>query len=259
MELKDNQLKEIRDNLVLWIKEMMQETGGSKAILGISGGKDSSIVAALCAQALGKENVLGVLMPDGVQGDISYSHGICEFLGIDCIHIPINTITDEFFKLIEKGSREVIPDLSRNTKINLPPRVRMTILYGISQSLEGSRVINTGNLSEKWIGYTTVYGDNTGAFAPLANLTSDEVIQLGRYINIPEKYIIKPPADGLTGKTDEDVLGFSYRVLNRYIREGIIDDNKVKEKIDKMHQNSRFKFNVTPTFPVDLPIKSQQE
>lgn len=254
MKLSDNQLAEIKSQLIQWIKDMMINTGGNKAVLGISGGKDSSIVAALCAETLGKENVIGVLMPDGIQSDISYSHGICEYLGIKCINIPIGTITNEFFKVLENSSKDIIEDFSNSTKINLPPRVRMTVLYAISQSIPDSRVLNTGNMSEKWIGYTTLYGDNTGVFAPLANLTSDEVIQLGRSLGLPEKYIIKPPADGLTGKTDEESFGFSYEVLNKYIREGIIEDKDIKEKIDKMHRNSRFKFEVTPTFPVDLPV-----
>src|SRR5699024_11382405 len=134
----------------------------------------------------------------------------------------------------------------------------MTLLYELSQSIPASRVINTGNLSEKWIGYTTVYGDNTGAFAPLGSLTSDEVIELGRVLGISEKYIIKPPADGLTGGTDEDVLGFSYETLNKYIRKGIEPRPDIKKTIDRMHRQSRFKFDVMPTFPVDLPVVKKE-
>lgn len=248
MELSKKDLEKIKEQLLIWIGDILRQTGGNKLILGISGGKDSSVVAALCSEALGEDNVIGVLMPDGIQKDISYSVDICNYLGIDSITVPIGSITEEFLKLLDIKGKELNAYLSVNTKINLPPRVRMTMLYGLSQSIEGSRVVNTGNLSERWIGYTTLYGDNTGAFAPLGNLTSDEVIQLGRYLGLPERFIIKPPADGLTGKTDEDVLGFSYEVLNRYIREGIIEDKAVKEKIDKMHKNSRFKFAEIPLF-----------
>ena len=131
----------------------------------------------------------------------------------------------------------------------------MTILYALSQSIEDSRVIHTGNLSERWIGYTTVYGDNTGALSPLGNFTSQEVIQIGRYLKIPEKFIVKPPADGLTGKTDEMVLGFSYDLLNKYIRTGEIADLKTKEKIDAMHKYTGFKFEPIPLFSNGLPVK----
>lgn len=254
MKLKKEEIINIKKDLILWIKNMMKETDGTKAILGISGGKDSSITAALCKEALGPDNVIGVIMPDGIQEDISFAYGICEELNIKCINIPINSITSEFLQIIDRKNEGIIENISENTKINLPARVRMTLLYAFSQSIPGSRVINTGNLSENWIGYTTIYGDNTGAFAPLGNLTSNEVIQLGEFLDIPEKYIIKPAADGLTGKTDEDILGFSYETLNKYIREGIIPEQSIKEKIDKMHKESRFKFDVMPTFPVNLPI-----
>ncbi|HLR20845.1 MAG TPA: NAD(+) synthase [Tissierellaceae bacterium] len=253
MKLNKKEITNIKNDLILWIRHMMGKTNGTKAILGISGGKDSSIVAALCKKALGNKNVIGVIMPDGIQEDISFAFGICEELNIKYIHIPINSITSEFLQVIENENGEIIKDISENTKINLPARVRMTLLYAISQSIPNSRVINTGNLSEKWIGYTTVYGDNTGAFSPLGNLTSDEVIQLGRILGLPEKYIIKPAADGLTGQTDEDVLGFSYESLNKYIREGIIPEKSIKEKLDNMHEKSKFKFETMPTFPVDLP------
>lgn len=254
MKLDKAEMVNIKKDLILWIQSIMKKTGGTKAILGISGGKDSSIVAALCKEALGKDNVIGVIMPDGIQNDISFSFGICRELDIKYLHIPINTITSEFLQIIDKEKEGLIKDISSNTKINLPPRVRMTLLYGLSQSIPGSRVINTGNLSENWIGYTTLYGDNTGAFAPLASLTSDEVIQLGSLLNLPDKYIVKPPADGLTGKTDEDVLGFTYETLNKYIRKGILPDKPIKDKIDRMHQQSKFKFSDIPIFPSNLPL-----
>ena len=242
------------DDLTEWIRLEMKNTGGSKMILGISGGKDSSVVAALGVRALGKENVIGVLMPKGEQVDIDFSYEICEFLGIENVTFPIDDISEAYFKRLEKLPSKLVPEISEDTRINLSPRIRMTILYAISQSIEGSRVVHTGNLSEKWIGYTTVYGDNTGAFSPLGNFTSDEVIQIGRYLGIPEKFIIKPPADGLTGKTDEMVLGFDYDTLNKYIRTGEIKDLKVKEKIDNMYNYSRFKFTPIPAFPNDLPV-----
>lgn len=255
MKLTDGQLEKVVNDLTEWIRLEMQNTGGTKMILGISGGKDSSVVAALGVKALGRENVIGVLMPKGEQTDIDFSYEICELLDIENVTFPIDDISDAYFKRFEKLPKKLVPEITEETRINLSPRIRMTILYGMSQSIEGSRVVHTGNLSEKWIGYTTVYGDNTGAFSPLGSFTSDEVIQIGRYIGIPEKFIVKPPADGLTGKTDEMVLGFDYDTLNKYIRTGEIDDIKVKEKIDRMYNYSRFKFTPMPVFLNNLPVK----
>ncbi|NBI07973.1 NAD(+) synthase [Senegalia massiliensis] len=258
MKLSNDKLKLLTNDLVKWIREMMSSTGGEKAIIGISGGKDSSVVAGLCVRALGKENVLGILMPHEVQYDINYSHEICDFLGIKYKEVSITPMMKSFYEVLEDTKGDFIDNISEQTKLNLPPRIRMTLLYAISQSIYNGRVINTSNLSEDWVGYATVYGDTTGAFSPLATLTTDEVIQVGRYIGIPEKFIIKTPEDGLTKKTDEDVLGFSYDTLNRYIREGKIDDKGIKNKIDKMHKYSRFKFTPIPIYNSYLPIKAKE-
>jgi NAD+ synthase len=255
MELPYGKLEKITSELIDWIKQTLLKTGGKKAVIGISGGKDSSIVAALCVEALGKENVIGVLMPNGIQKDISYAHEVCEYLMIKKIIAPISSIIELFHQTLSTIDKNLISKVSNQTKLNLPPRVRMTLLYAIAQSITSSRVINTSNLSEDWVGYTTIYGDTAGAFAPIGLFTTDEVMQIGRYLKLPEKFIIKPPEDGLTGKTDEDFLGFSYSILNRYIREGIIDDPVIKNKIDKMHGQSRFKFSPIPMFDADLPIR----
>lgn len=252
MKLDDKSLNKLVEDLKVWIRKEMDEIGGKKILIGISGGKDSSVVAALCAKAIGKENIIGVLMPRGEQIDIDFSYDIVELLEIESIIFPIDNIYSSYIESFEKLPKALVPKISRDTTINLPPRIRMSILYGLSQSIEDSRVIHTGNLSERWIGYTTVYGDNTGAFSPLGNFTSDEVIQIGRFLEIPEKFIIKPPADGLTGKTDEDVLGFSYGILNKYIRTGEIDDLKIKEKIDSMHKYTSFKFKTMPMYSYHL-------
>ncbi len=256
MRLEKNKLERITQDLIEWIRNMMVNNGGNKAVIGISGGKDSSVVAALCVEALGKENTIGILMPDGIQKDINYAYEICDYLGIPHATVPINKMTEAFFSSLEGMSSDFIPVISKKTKLNLPPRVRMTLLFAISQSIVGSRVINNSNLSEDWVGYVTVYGDSAGALAPLAMLTTDEVIQVGRQLEIPEKFLIKPPEDGLTGKTDEDVLGFSYDILNQYIREGVIEDKRTKSIIDKLHKYSRFKYLPMPVFQPDLPIKA---
>lgn len=256
MKLEAEELGILKEKLVLWTKDMMNKSGGNKAIIGISGGKDSSVVAALCVEALGNKNVIGVLMPDGRQSDISYSKEICSFLEIKSVEVNINNITNAILDSIGFISSDLIPEVSKQTRLNIPPRVRMTLLYAVSQSIDNSRVINTSNLSEDWIGYATVYGDTTGAFSPLGMLTSDEVVQVGGLLGLPDKFLTKAPSDGLTGKTDEEVFGFSYDILNRYIREGVIEDPIIKEKIDNMHQYSRHKFLPIPMFSAGLPIEA---
>lgn len=256
MKLTNENLKRLNTQLNKWIKEKMIDTGGTKAVIGISGGKDSSVVAALCVNALGRENVIGILMPDGIQKDIDDAIDLCNVLGISHVVANISSMTTAFLDLISNIESDQMQNITNQTKLNIPPRVRMTLLYAISQSIDDSRVINTSNLSEDWIGYATIYGDTAGAFSPLGMLTSDEVIQIGEYIGLPERFVVKTPSDGLTGKTDEDVFGFSYAVLNKYIREGICEDDLIKEKIDRMHKYSRHKFLPIPMFSPTLPIKS---
>lgn len=257
MKLSNETLEKISLNIIDWIKESMINSGGTKAIIGISGGKDSSVVATLCVKALGKENVIGVLIPDGIQSDISDSKDLCDFLNIKNVTVNIENIKKHFIDSLEGIDEEIVQGISLQTRLNLPPRIRMTLLYAISQSIGSSRVINTSNISEDWVGYATIYGDTAGAFSPLGMLTSDEVIQIGGFLGLPEKFIIKKPSDGLTGKTDEDVFGFSYEVLNRYIRKGICEDETIKEKIDNMHKYSRHKFLTIPMFQPSLPIGAE--
>lgn len=257
MKLSKETLEKITLNIIEWIKESMVKSGGKKAVIGISGGKDSSVTAALCVRALGKENVIGVLMPDGIQNDISYSKDLCNFLDIKNTIVNIEDMTKTFLKSLNEIDEGIVSKISNQTRLNLPPRVRMTVLYAISQSIDNSRVINTSNISEDWVGYATIYGDTAGAFSPLGMLTSDEVVQIGDFLGLPTKLIRKNPSDGLTGKTDEDVFGFSYEVLNRYIREGICEDENIKKKIDAMHKYSRHKFLPIPMFQPFLPIEAK--
>ena len=256
MKLTNENLENLSIELIQWIKEKMKNAGATKAIIGISGGKDSSVTAAFCVKALGVENVIGVLMPDGLQGDIQDAIDLCHIIDISHIIANIAPMTKAFKDLIGNIQHVNMHGMTDQTRLNIPPRVRMTTLYAISQSIDNSRVINTSNISEDWIGYATVYGDTAGAFSPLGTLTSDEVIQLGDYIGLPDRFTFKTPSDGLTGKTDEDVFGFSYDVLNKYIREGICEDEEIKAKIDRMHQYSRHKFLPIPMFPASLPIKA---
>ena len=235
------------ENCIEWIKRWFDENGaGCNAVVGISGGKDSSVVAALCVRALGKERVIGVMMPQGEQADIGYAQDICEFLGIKNFTVNIGSAVSAVSSEIKN-----CVDITPQTRQNLPPRIRMATLYAVSQSL-GGRVANTCNLSEDWVGYSTRYGDSVGDFSPISHFTVTEVKQIGRYLGIPERFIEKPPADGLCGKTDEDNLGFSYAELDRYIREGIIPPDETKQKIDRLHRQNLFKLQLMPSFDPDI-------
>ena len=236
-----------KNECVDWIRNFFEHNGKDcNAVVGISGGKDSSVVAALCVEALGKERVFGILMPCGNQHDIDCSHKLIEHLGIKSYIVNLKEAVD--------GVLNNLPDdvsISEQTRINLAPRIRMSTLYAMSQSLNG-RVANTCNLSEDWVGYSTRYGDAAGDFSPLSNLTVTEVKELGRALGLPPELVDKTPIDGLCGKTDEENLGFTYAQLDNYIRNGVIDDPKLKEKIDTMHKNNLFKLQLMPSFKPDL-------
>ena len=209
--------EKVKNLCVQWIINFFEENGkGCNAVVGISGGKDSSVVAALCCEALGKDRVIGVLMPDGEQSDIDMAKLLVDHLGIKHYVINIKEGTD--------GLRKNLPfEISEQSKINLPPRIRMSVLYAVSQSHNG-RVANTCNLSEDWVGYSTRYGDSAGDFSPCSHLTVAEVKEIGRLLGLPECLIEKTPSDGLSGMSDEDRLGFTYAELDRYIRTGEIDN-----------------------------------
>ena len=229
---------------VAWIRDFFLESGkGCNAVVGISGGKDSSTVAALCVEALGRERVIGVLMPCGEQPDIHMARLLVEHLGIR--HYVVN-IQGAVNAALE--SLTALPRLTEQTRINLPARIRMATLYALSQSVNG-RVANTCNLSEDYVGYATKYGDGAGDFSPLSQLTVTEVKELGRALGLPEALVEKPPTDGLCGKTDEESLGFSYAVLDRYIRTGEIESEGDRERIDRLHRENLFKLLPMPAFP----------
>ncbi len=235
--------KKIKDECIEWIREFFEKNGkGCNAVIGISGGKDSSIAAALCVEALGKERVIGVLMPQGEQHDIDMAHLLVNSLGIR--HYVVN-IKDTVDSIVKNLPDEL--QITAQTLQNIPSRVRMTTLYAISQSTNG-RVVNTCNLSEDWVGYSTRYGDSVGDFSPLSSLTVTEVKQIGYLLNIPKELVDKTPIDGLCGKTDEENLGFTYAELDTYIRTGKIEDKAKKELIDKRHNANKFKLELMPCF-----------
>ena len=230
--------------VVQWIQDWFEKNGkGCNAVVGISGGKDSSIVAALCAKALGKERVIGVLMPNGEQADIDCSKQLVAHLGIPYHICNIKKAVDGVLESLKEAGLEI----SRQTIVNLPPRIRMSTLYALSQSMNG-RVANTCNLSEDWVGYSTRYGDAAGDFSPLGKLTVQEVKAIGKYLELPENLVEKVPSDGLTDRTDEDNLGFTYAMLDQYIRTGVCEDEEKKARIDRLHVMNEFKLKPIPCY-----------
>ena len=236
--------QQVTEQAVAWIRDWFEKNGkGCNAVVGISGGKDSSVVAALCVEALGKERTIGVLMPNGEQPDIDCSHALVKHLGIPYYVCNIKNAVDGVLDSLQKSGVEI----SRQTRVNLPPRIRMSTLYALSQSNNG-RVANTCNLSEDWVGYSTRYGDAAGDFAPLGKLTVQEVKAIGKYLGLPIELVEKVPSDGLTERTDEDNLGFTYTALDTYIRTGVCEDAETKAKIDRLHTMNEFKLKPIPAF-----------
>lgn len=241
--------KKSKEECISWLRTWFEENGKDcNAVVGISGGKDSSVAAALCAQALGKERVIAVLMPCGQQEDIDMARKLVNHLGIESFEINIKDAVEGVIRQM-KGM-----DITKQTRTNLPARIRMATLYAVSQSNNG-RVINTCNLSEDWVGYSTRYGDAAGDVSPLSHFTVKEVKEIGRQLGLPEELVEKVPIDGLSGKSDEENLGFTYEALDRYIREGICD-NQLQKRIDEIHKRNLFKLELMPSFINDLPVKA---
>ena len=244
--LAKNDYKKVAADCVEWIRNWFLENGPeSPAVIGISGGKDSSVVAALCVQALGRERVFGVLMPDGVQKDIEVARHLVQYLGIQSTEVNIHAGVEAVKASIAEG----MAGASFNTQslTNIPPRIRMTTLYAVSQTMNG-RVSNNCNRSENYVGYSTIFGDAAGDFSPLANLTVAEVKEIGRALGLPNEFVDKAPADGLSDKTDEDAFGFTYEQMDTLILTGFCDDDAIREKIERRHAANLFKLRPMPEF-----------
>jgi len=236
-----------KDDIINWIRNYFENNGHDcSAVVGISGGKDSSITAALCAAALGADKVYGVLMPQGEQHDINYSRELVSHLGIKSLIVNIKNTVDALLADIEKSGLCI----NKQAIINIPARVRMTTLYAVSAAVNG-RVANTCNLSEDFVGYSTKYGDSAGDFSPLSRITVSEVKILGKELSLPLKFIEKVPEDGLSGLSDEENLGFSYDILDKYIRKGVCENSVIKEKIDKLNKINLHKLKLMPCFELD--------
>lgn len=245
------------EKITNWIHKFFEENGkNAHAVIGLSGGKDSAVAAALCVKAIGKEKVLGVLMPNGVQKDLEDAKKLAKILNIKCVTLNIENVTKSMKEMIisneELKKITKSDELSQDAKINLVPRIRMTSLYAIAQMLpQGGRVVNTCNMSEDYVGYSTKYGDGAGDFAPLSQLLVEEIKQIGNELQLPQELINKTPSDGLSGKSDEEKLGFTYETLDKYILSGICEDEKTKKRIDELHAINLHKIKKIPTYIPD--------
>ncbi len=249
-------VEKVTKDVVQWIRDFFEVNGKDcNAVVAVSGGKDSSVTAALCVEALGKDRVFGVLLPNGEQADIDASKALVAHLGIEYAVINIKAGFDGIFEEIQD---KLSCPITKQTRTNLPARLRMATVYAVAQSMNG-RVANTCNLSEDWVGYSTRYGDAAGDFSPLAHLTVQEVKAVGAYLGLPEALVNKTPIDGLSGLSDEENLGFTYAVLDRYIRTGVCEDETIKEKIDHKRKMNRFKLEMMPSFPYDGPVLAKDE
>lgn len=267
--------KKATDACIEWIQDWFNENGkGCNAVIGISGGKDSTVVAALCMKALGRDRVIGVMLPDGIQPDIADSREIIRNLGIHGVEYNIGDASTAMVENLSAvkvlaGQLGFLEIPSRQARENLPPRLRMAALYMIAQNFNG-RVSNNCNLSENWIGYSTIYGDTAGDFSPISCFTASEVVAIGRVLGIPERFLIKPPSDGLCGQTDEDKLGFTYKLLDEYLREpdlyteAAIEGRNISqsekdtiraaiEKINRLHRQNNFKHMPMAAFKWGAP------
>jgi NAD+ synthase len=227
------------DHITDWIKRyFIRNYPEGKAVIGISGGKDSTVAAALLCRALGPDRVIAVMMPNGEQADIDDSYEVCEELKIPDENryvINIRNIVDACYDCVHESKTNF------NIVTNTPPRIRMTVLYMIAAQV-GGLVCNTSNKSEIFIGYSTKYGDSAGDFALLKNYTASDVITLGCYMDeLPMALVKKPPSDGLCGSTDEERLGFTYEELDNYIKFDIMPEYEKANRIIKMHQASEHK------------------
>ena len=247
--------EQVTKSLIEWVQNWFAENGANaKAIVGMSGGKDSTVAAAILCKAIGSDRVIGVGMPDVETGQgLNDADKICEYLNMTFYNVNISAAR----KGISESLNEAGVVLSQQSEQNVPPRIRMTTLYAIGQAMNG-RVVNTCNLSEDYIGYATKFGDGAGDFSVFANLTVTEVLAIGDYLGLPYEWVHKTPDDGLPhSSSDEKKIGFLYAELDKFIREGIVPeghchDNPEEptklEKIQNMHRWNLHKIMPMPAY-----------
>lgn len=235
------ELERIYNYIITWIRAFFQRTGGKTAVIGISGGADSTVGVKLLADALGPENVIGVFMPCGYQPDIQDAYDAAAAAGVTRTYeIDIGDANATLAKAIPGFSQ------SEQAKLNLRPRLRMATLYAVAQSVDkdgvpvNGRVCCTGNRCEALVGYCTLWGDLAGDFAPIAFLTKSEVCALGEYMGLPGHLVNKAPSDGLSGKTDEESLGVTYAQIEDYLANKPLDP-EVAGRITSMVGRNQFK------------------
>ena len=225
----------IRKDLLAWDAKIKP----AKYVVGISGGVDSSCVAALAAKLFGKDMVIGVTMPNGIQRDIDCSMKLIKHLGIKHVDINIAIAVNDLQVSIDKNGLT----LSELCITNMPARIRMTALFGVAQCCNGI-VLNTCNRSESVVGYDTLFGDSCGSYAPVKWLVKTEVRELAKWLGVPEDLAYKTSVDGLQPLTDEEKFGFTYEALDKYIRCGKLADVATAAKIESMYMSNKFKLQI---------------
>ena len=247
-------VEKVTGDCIQWIKDWFEKNGpGCNAVIGVSGGKDSLIVAKLCVEALGTDRVIGVMMPNGVQKDISDSIRVCKLLGIKNYTINIENSVNSILKEMNESGIEI----TEQTRTNLPARIRMSTLYAVSQSNNG-RVSNNCNKSEDIMGYSTRYGDAAGDFSPLSELTTVEIVAIGDYLGLPYDLVHKTPIDGLNTNadgsyvTDEQSMGVSYDDIHKYVRMRNEISQETIDYISGREKKNLFKLQLMPKFNPNL-------
>ena len=247
-------VEKVTKDCILWITDWFEQNGPQcNAVIGISGGKDSTIVAKLCVEALGVDRVIGVMMPNGVQKDIADSIRVCKLLGIKNYTINIENSVNSILKEMNESGIEI----TEQTKTNLPARIRMSTLYAVSQSNNG-RVSNNCNKSEDTMGYSTRYGDAAGDFSPLSELTTVEIVAIGDYLGLPYDLVHKTPIDGLNTNadgsyvTDEQSMGVSYDDIHKYVRMRNELSQETINYISGREKKNLFKLQLMPKFNPNL-------
>ena len=246
--LEKKELYKHVENAIKWIKGYVENSGAKGVVVGNSGGKDSAVVIAMATKALGCDRVLAVSMPCySLDSDVEDAELVASTFGVKMLNIDLNNTFDVYEKMINSVlNSELTMELNDESKVNSKPRLRMTTLYSIAQTMN-YLVIGTGNLCEIMVGYTTKWGDNSCDFNPIGNFTVEEVLEIGKYLGVPENILLKSPADGLGFQTDEEKMGIKYKQISEMIETGNTDEI-AKERIINMYNKSKHKRTLPPIY-----------